>query len=224
MKSLQELLLCVEDDMELFGLSHIIYLMEKDGHTVDYDYLPSELYTEAVTLKELQDELLQRRMLESVAAPSAAGKDDTPAKKLAVLFPGIGYTCDKPLLYYSGECVRAFVDYYKVDPEEDVIIVYDDITLEPGSIRVRKKGSAGGHNGIKSIIAHLGTEKFKRIRVGVGEKPANWDLADFVLAPFKGEDKEAAQEGVELAAKAVRVILEEGADAAMNQFNKKAKK
>ena len=132
----------------------------------------------------------------------------------------------KPMTYMnnSGECVRAFVDYYKVDPEEEVIIVYDDITLEPGSIRVRKKGSAGGHNGIKSIIAHLGTEKFKRIRVGVGEKPANWDLADFVLAPFKGEEKEAAQEGIELAAKAVRVILEEGADAAMNQFNKKATK
>ncbi len=106
MKSLQELLLCVEDDMELFGLSHIIYLMEKDGHTVDYDYLPSELYTEAVTLKELQDELLQRRMLESVATPSAAEKGDTPAKKLAVLFPGIGYTCDKPLLYYSARLAR----------------------------------------------------------------------------------------------------------------------
>ena len=132
----------------------------------------------------------------------------------------------KPMTYMnnSGECVRAFVDYYKVDPEEEVIIIYDDITLEPGSIRVRKKGSAGGHNGIKSIIAHLGTEKFKRIRVGVGEKPKYWDLADFVLSPFKPEEKDAVREGIEKAAKAVEVILTDGADAAMNRYNKKAAK
>ena len=132
----------------------------------------------------------------------------------------------KPMTYMnnSGECVRAFVDYYKVDPEEEVIIIYDDITLEPGSIRVRKKGSAGGHNGIKSIIAHLGTEKFKRIRVGVGEKPKNWDLADFVLSPLKPEEKDAVREGIENAAKAVEVILTDGADAAMNRYNKKAAK
>ena len=132
----------------------------------------------------------------------------------------------KPMTYMnnSGECVRAFVDYYKVDPEEEMIIIYDDITLEPGSIRIRKKGSAGGHNGIKSIIAHLGTEKFKRIRVGVGEKPKNCDLADFVLSPFKPEEKAAVREGIEKAAKAVEVILTDGADAAMNQYNKKAAK
>ena len=132
----------------------------------------------------------------------------------------------KPMTYMnnSGECVRAFVDYYKVDPEEEVIIIYDDITLEPGSNRVRQKGSAGGHNGIKSIIAHLGTEKFKRIRVGVGEKPKNGDLADFVLSPFKPEEKDAVREGIEKAAKAVEVILTDGADAAMNRYNKKAAK
>lgn len=132
----------------------------------------------------------------------------------------------KPMTYMnnSGECVRAFVDYYKVDSGEELIVIYDDITLEPGNIRVRKKGSAGGHNGIKSIIAHLGTEKFKRIRVGVGEKPKNWDLADFVLAPFKPEEKDAVREGIEKAAKAVEVILTDGADAAMNQYNKKAAK
>ena len=132
----------------------------------------------------------------------------------------------KPMTYMnnSGECVRAFVDYYKADPEEEVIIIYDDITLEPGSIRIRKKGSAGGHNGIKSIIAHLGTEKFKRIRVGVGEKPKDWDLADFVLSPFEPEEKDAVREGIEKAAKAVEVMLTDGADAAMNQYNKKAAK
>lgn len=106
MKTLQELLLCVEDDIELMGLSHIVYLQEKDGQTVDYDYLPSELYTEAVTLKELQDELLQRRILANAASHISAKTDQKAAKKLAVLFPGIGYTCDKPLLYYSARLAR----------------------------------------------------------------------------------------------------------------------
>ena len=132
----------------------------------------------------------------------------------------------KPMTYMnnSGECVRAFVDYYKVDPEEEVIIIYDDITLEPGSIRVRKKGSAGGHNGIKSIIAHLGTEKFKRIRVGVGEKPKNWDLADFVLGHFSDSDRKLVDEGINDAAEAVEMILSEGVDAAMNKYNRKKPK
>lgn len=132
----------------------------------------------------------------------------------------------KPMTYMnnSGECVRAFVDYYKVDPEEEVIIIYDDITLEPGSIRIRKKGSAGGHNGIKSIIAHLGTEKFKRIRVGVGEKPKDWDLADFVLGHFSDSDRKLVDEGINDAAEAVEMILSEGVDAAMNKYNRKKPK
>ena len=79
----------------------------------------------------------------------------------------------KPLTYMnlSGESVRALVDYYKIDPEEELIVIYDDISLEPGKIRIRKKGSAGGHNGIKNIIAQLGTQNFQRVKVGVGEKP-----------------------------------------------------
>ena len=131
----------------------------------------------------------------------------------------------KPLTYMnnSGECIRAVMDYYKAGTE-DLIVIYDDISLAPGKLRLRPKGSAGGHNGIKSIIAHLGTEKFKRIRVGVGEKPKNWDLADFVLSPFKPEEKDAVREGIEKAAKAVEVILTDGADAAMNRYNKKAAK
>lgn len=104
MKTLQELLLCVEDDIELMGLSHIIYLLEKDGQTVDYDYLPSELYTEAVTLKELQDELLTRSLADT--APKDV-PSPSPKQKLAVFFPGIGYTCDKPLLYFSEKLALA---------------------------------------------------------------------------------------------------------------------
>ena len=86
----------------------------------------------------------------------------------------------KPLTYMnlSGEAIRGLVDYYKIDPETELLVIYDDISLEPGNIRIRKKGRAGGHNGIKSIIAQLGTQNFQRIRIGVGEKPKNWDLAD----------------------------------------------
>ena len=106
MKTLQELLLCVEDDIELMGLSHIIYLQEKDGRTTDYDYLPSDMYTEAVTLKELLDELLQRQLLENASDSTSVKKTFSETKKLAVFFPGIGYTCDKPLLYYSARLAR----------------------------------------------------------------------------------------------------------------------
>ena len=89
----------------------------------------------------------------------------------------------------SGESVRELVDFYKIDPEEELIIIYDDIALAPGKLRVRAKGSAGGHNGIKNIIAHLGTQQFSRIRIGVGEKPAGWDLADYVLGRFPAEEE-----------------------------------
>ena len=106
MKTLPELLLCVEDDIELMGLSHIIYLQEKDGRTTDYDYLPSDMYNEAVTLKELLDELLQRQLLENASDSTSVKKTFSETKKLAVFFPGIGYTCDKPLLYYSARLAR----------------------------------------------------------------------------------------------------------------------
>ena len=97
----------------------------------------------------------------------------------------------KPQTYMnlSGECIRQVMDYYKVDPAE-FIVIYDDISLVPGGIRIRKKGSAGGHNGIKNIIAHLGTQEFLRVRIGVGEKPARMDLADYVLGHFPKEEAE----------------------------------
>lgn len=122
----------------------------------------------------------------------------------------------------SGECIRQVQDFYKVSNEE-ILVIYDDISLEPGQLRIRKKGSAGGHNGIKNIILHLGTQEFPRIRVGVGEKPAKMDLVDYVLGHFQGEDKEKIEEGIELAVDAVKILLEDGAEAAMNQFNSKKK-
>ena len=129
----------------------------------------------------------------------------------------------KPLTYMnlSGESVAELVNYYKIDPEEELVVIYDDINLAPGYIRVRKKGSAGGHNGIKNIIAQLGSDKFKRIRVGVGEKPKNWDLADYVLSPFSKEERTQVDEAIRHAADALEMILQDDIDSAMNKYNKK---
>ena len=130
----------------------------------------------------------------------------------------------EPLTYMnlSGEAVAALVNYYKLDPEEELIVIYDDISLDPGQIRVRKKGSAGGHNGIKNIIACLGTDKFKRIRVGTGAKPDRWDLADYVLAPFTPENREKIEDAIKDAADALELILSGDMDEAMNRYNHKA--
>ena len=118
----------------------------------------------------------------------------------------------------SGESIRAASDFYKVDPEH-IIIIYDDISLDVGQLRIRKKGSAGGHNGIKNIIALLGTQEFPRIKVGVGDKPKKMDLADYVLSRFSKEDRAAMEDAFKEAAKAVEVMITEGMDTAMNQFN-----
>ena len=101
----------------------------------------------------------------------------------------------KPQTYMnlSGDSVSALVNFYKLDPMEDLIVVFDDISLAPGNLRIRKKGSAGGHNGIKDIIAKTGTDQFARVKVGVGEKPAGWDLADHVLGRFSRQGKGGGQ-------------------------------
>ncbi len=129
----------------------------------------------------------------------------------------------KPLTYMnlSGEAVGEVMNFYKLDPEEDLLVIFDDISLEPGNIRIRKKGSAGGHNGIKSIIAHTGTTAFKRIKVGVGEKPKDWDLADHVLGRFSNEDREKVEEAIADSINAAVLIMQDEIDLAMNKFNAK---
>ena len=131
----------------------------------------------------------------------------------------------KPQTYMnlSGESVGGIVNYYKIDPESDLLVIYDDISLDVGQLRIRKKGSAGGHNGIKSIIAHLGTTVLPRIKVGVGEKPKNYDLADYVLGHFSKQERELMEEGYEHASDAVEQIVQGEIEAAMNVFNKKVK-
>ena len=123
----------------------------------------------------------------------------------------------------SGESIRGLVDYYKVDPASELIVIYDDISLAVGQLRIRKKGSAGGHNGIKNIIAHLGTEVFPRIKVGVGEKPPKYDLADYVLGHFSREERVLMEEGFQEAMDAVKMMVNGEIEAAMNRFNRKVK-
>ena len=118
----------------------------------------------------------------------------------------------------SGEAVQALLSFYKCTAQ-DLIIIYDDVDLDVGRIRIRKQGSAGGHTGIKNIIAHLGTEEFDRIKVGVGKCPENWDMVDHVLGRFPKEELPLIRETVSRAADAVEEIIRAGADSAMNKFN-----
>lgn len=128
----------------------------------------------------------------------------------------------QPLTYMnlSGKAVRELRDFYKVTNDK-IIIIYDDISLEVGQLRIRTKGSAGGHNGIKSIISHLGTDEFPRIKIGVGDKPKGWDLSDYVLARFSAEEEEFVRDALQRASKACACIIKDSIETAMNQYNKK---
>ena len=127
----------------------------------------------------------------------------------------------KPQTYMnlSGESLRAACDFFKIDPEQELIVIYDDISLAPGQLRIRAKGSAGGHNGIKSIIAHLGTQVFLRVKVGVGEKPQGCDLADYVLGHFSKDEQQVMQESFDRAADAAAALLTEEVQQVMNEYN-----
>ena len=123
----------------------------------------------------------------------------------------------------SGESVQAAADYYKIPPQR-IIVIYDDLDLSMGEVRIRKKGSAGTHNGMKSLIYHLGTEDFLRIRIGIGPKPARWDTIDYVLAEVPEQHQEAIFNGLKAAADSIQLILEEDADYAMNEIHRAQKK
>lgn len=129
----------------------------------------------------------------------------------------------KPQTYMnlSGESIRSLLDYYKVDEEQELLVIYDDISLDVGQLRIREKGSAGGHNGIKNIISHLGGQVFPRIKVGVGEKPKGYDLADYVLGHFSKAEREIMDEGYDRAVRAAELIISGQIDEAMNEYNRK---
>ncbi len=127
----------------------------------------------------------------------------------------------KPLTYMnlSGESIRSVIDFYKVDEKSGLIVISDDVSLDMGQIRIRKRGSDGGHNGLKNIIMHLGHDEFIRVRMGVGEKPPRMDLADYVLGHFSSGEREVMNEGARTAALAIEMMIVDGPDAAMNKYN-----
>ena len=126
----------------------------------------------------------------------------------------------KPQTYMnlSGQAVESLMHFYKID-REHLIVIYDDSDLEPGRIRIRKSGSAGGHNGMKDIIKMTGTQDFIRIRVGIGRPPEHMDMADFVLSRPQGEEKKIMDAAYERAAMAAKDMIENGVDHAMNHYN-----
>lgn len=127
----------------------------------------------------------------------------------------------KPQTYMnlSGEAVREAASFYKIPPER-ILVIADDVSLSPGRLRIRRDGSAGGHNGLKSIISQLGTEAFPRIKIGVGAPPhPDFDMADWVLSSPSGQEKRNVDEAILRAADAAETLLQSGVDAAMNQYN-----
>lgn len=142
------------------------------------------------------------------------GKGFVEGEKVVLAMP-------QTFMNLSGESIRELVDYYKIDIETELIVVYDDVSLDLGMIRVRGHGTAGGHNGMKSIISHLGTDHFMRIRMGVGEKPKGYDLADYVLGHFSQGEREIMDGATIRATEAIKTIITEGIEKAMNLYNKK---
>ena len=172
------------------GLGNPTREYEKTRHNVGFD-----------TIDVLADKL--NTSVDEKKFKGLYGKGIIAGEKVILLKP-------QTFMNLSGESVREAADFYKVDPEH-IIVIYDDISLDVGQLRIRKKGSAGGHNGIKNIIAHLGTQEFPRIKVGVGDKPPRMDLADYVLSRFSKEDREKMEQAFKDAAEAVHnaVVLEE---------------
>ncbi len=119
----------------------------------------------------------------------------------------------------SGESIGPMCAFYKTDVSHELLVISDDTDLEFGRIRIRKSGSAGGHNGLKNIIEHLGTQEFMRLKIGVGGRPPVWDQVDWVLSRFPKEDAEQLKEIRETAAMAALDVIKEGPDRAMNRYN-----
>ena len=130
----------------------------------------------------------------------------------------------KPQTYMnnSGEAVRAVLDFYKLEPQK-LIVIYDDIDLNAGAIRIRTRGSAGTHNGMRSILYHLGTEDFPRIRIGIGKPDPRFELADYVLGRMSPNEEKALGQAIEKVAEAVSVIMVSGIETAMGRLNETKK-
>ena len=143
------------------------------------------------------------------------------AQTAQVVLGGQGVLLLKPLTYMnlSGEAIGQAARFYKLSADH-VLVISDDTDLPLGKLRIRKSGSAGGHNGLKSIIAHLGTDQFPRLKIGVGGKPhPDYDMADWVLGQFQGQDKKTMEDAVARAVQAAECLVQDGPEKAMNRFN-----
>ena len=185
----------------IVGLGNPTKQYEKTRHNIGFDVIDAlaEKYNISVTDKKHK---------------ALCGHGTIEGQKVILAKP-------QTFMNLSGESVAEILNYYKMDPETEMIVIYDDISLAPGNIRIRKKGSAGGHNGIKNIIALTGTQTFLRIKVGVGEKPKEWDLADYVLGRFGDEDRKYVEDAIKDAVSACALMVWDDADKAMNDFNSK---
>jgi PTH1 family peptidyl-tRNA hydrolase len=139
------------------------------------------------------------------------------AEVAAIAGRGVVLAEPQTFMNLSGEAVSRIGAFHKIEPA-DILVIVDEVQLPLGRLRLRRSGSAGGHNGLKSIVQHIGSE-FPRLRLGVGRGDPRWDLADHVLSRFGAEEREAAVDAVARAADAVEVFVDEGIEAAMNQFN-----
>lgn len=150
--------------------------------------------------------------INSLKHRALCGKAEISGKKVLLLKP-------QTYMNHSGEAVRSAADFYKVPPAK-IIVLFDDCAIGVGEIRIRRKGSAGGHNGIKSLIEHLGTQDFPRVKIGVGEKPhPDYDMADWVLSGFSQTEFKAVCSRFDDVSKAVELIVSGETDKAMNLFN-----
>ena len=156
------------------------------------------------------------------SVPHTPWREEQRAEVCSITVAGEKVLLVKPQTFMnvSGESVGPLMRYYKIDPS-DVYCIYDDMDLPVGKLRIRPNGSSGGHNGIKSLISHLGTENFPHFRVGIGRPLPQWTVIDHVLAPFSEESQEKVQKGIKDTVKAVLGTLEVGIDKGMNQFNPK---
>lgn len=156
------------------------------------------------------------------SVPHTPWKEEQNAEVCSITVDGEKVLLVKPQTFMnaSGESVGPLMRYYKISPS-DVYCIYDDMDLPVGKLRIRPNGSSGGHNGIKSLISHIGTEDFPRFRVGIGRPLPQWTVIDHVLAPFGDEVKDKVDKGIKDTVKAVLGTLAVGLDKGMNQFNPK---
>ena len=156
---------------------------------------------------------------------ASAWKEDFSSSVAEARIGGEKIFLVKPLTYMnnSGEGIGPMLSYYKLN-SGDLIVVHDDMDIPVGTVRIRKQGSSGGHNGIKSILSHVGSEEFARVRIGIGRPPAGWTVINHVLAPFAPEDLPKIREAIAYLLPAVTCIVTDGTDFAMNRYNPHRKK